>query len=95
MSSSKSKKVSILDKLLEIKEKLRRLDNDIPQEERVLPKFHTIQQFRGSPNLVYDRRTTDGQRINLRMKMKQEFSLEDELSRFYGKLTKKYPAMNF
>ena len=89
LSSSKSNKICISDKLLEIKEKLRRLDNDIPQEVRALPKFHTIQQFRGSPNLLYDHKSATG-RFNLRMKMKDGQTLEDELVRFHAKLRKKY-----
>ena len=90
LSSSKSNKVSIHDKLEEIKEKLHRLDNNIEQEQRGLPTYHSIQNFRGAPNLIFDRRMGN-RRYNLRMKMKETNTLSEELERFSVKFMKKYP----
>ena len=63
--------------------------DNIPQEVRTLPKFHTIQHYRGSPHLVYDHKT-DKERFNLKMKMKDGNTLDNELIRFHTTLKKKY-----
>jgi hypothetical protein len=88
ISSSKSSKLTILEKLEQIKEKLYNLDNDIVVE-RELPPYYTIQNFRKAPHLTFDRRIDD-KRYNLKMKMKENKSLKEELERFNKKLNKKY-----
>ena len=92
LSTSKSNKVTPLEKLAEAKEILRKLDaGESTDKVRPLPPYHTMQTFRNAPNLTYDRRLDDGSRLNLRMKMKEGKSLEEELERFKEKLVKKYP----
>ena len=88
ISSSKSSKLTILEKLEQIKEKLYNLDNDIVVE-RELPPYYTIRNFRKAPHLTFDRRIDD-KRYNLKMKMKENKSLKEELERFNKKLNKKY-----
>lgn len=91
ISSSKSSKLTILEKLEKIKEKLYNLDNNIVVK-RELPPYYTIQNFRNAPHLTFDRRIHD-KRYNLKMKMKENKSLTDELERFNEKLKKKYPNL--
>lgn len=91
ISSSKSSKLTILEKLEQIKEKLYNLDNDIVVE-RKLPPYYTIQNFRNAPHLTLDRHS-DNKRYNLKMKMKENKSLTEELERFNEKLKKKYPNL--
>lgn len=90
LSSSKSSKRSILEKLEEIKMKLHRLDNDEVQRTRNIPLYHSIQTFRNSPHLVYDRRMPNGTRRNLRMKMREDCCLTDEVQRLREKVRSKY-----
>lgn len=91
ISSSKSSKLTILEKLEKIKEKLYNLDNNIVVK-RELPPYYTIQNFRNAPHLTFDRRIHD-KRYNLKMKMKENKSLTEELERFNEKLKKKYPNL--
>jgi len=91
ISSSKSSKLTILEKLEKIKEKLYNLDNNIVVK-RELPPYYTIQNFRNAPHLTFDRRIHD-KRYNLKMKMKENKSLTDELEKFNEKLKKKYPNL--
>ena len=91
ISSSKSSKLTILEKLEQIKEKLYNLDNNI-EVEKELPQYYTIQNFRNAPHLTFDRRIHD-KRYNLKMKMKENKSLTEELERFNEKLKKKYPNL--
>ena len=91
ISSSKSSKLTILEKLEKIKEKLYNLENNI-EVKRELPPYYTIQNFRNAPHLTFDRRIHD-KRYNLKMKMKENKSLTDELERFNEKLKKKYPNL--
>ena len=91
ISSSKSSKLTILEKLEKIKEKLYNLENNIVVK-RELPPYYTIQNFRNAPHLTFDRRIDD-KRHNLKMKMKENKSLTEELERFNEKLKKKYPNL--
>ncbi|MDA9673930.1 HNH endonuclease, partial [bacterium] len=87
--SSKSTKLTILQKLEEIKLKIHNIENDIVKEKKI-PKYHTIQNYRNAPHLVYDRRI-DKLRINLRMKLNPDVDIEEELLRFQDKLKIKHP----
>ena len=91
ISSSKSSKLTILEKLADIKKNLYNLENDIVVEKE-LPPYYTIQNFRKAPHLVFDKRIDD-KRYNLKMKMKPEKTKEEELERFNAKLKKKYPDL--
>jgi hypothetical protein len=88
ISGSKSSKLTILEKLEQIKEKLYNLENDI-EVEKELPPYYTIQNFRNAPHLTFDRRIDD-KRYNLKMKMKPDKTKKEELERFNEKLKKKY-----
>ena len=92
--SSKSRKVSLTTKLDEIKQKLHNLENDIVNEEEPnkLPQYYRINQMRGAPHLVYERRLDD-RRYGLNMKLKAGSSIQDELERFQEKLKNKYPEL--
>jgi hypothetical protein len=92
MCGSKSGKFTPVEKLAEIKQKLVDLENDVVHE-KPLPPYHTIQNFRASPNLVYDHRASDGQRYNLRMKMRAGAEVADEVARLRTKFEKKYPGV--
>ena len=93
ISSSKSSKITIIQKLTEIKKKLYDLDNDIVEEDpNKLPPYYTIQNFRNAPHLTYDHKHDD-KRVNLKMKMKTDKTQEEELKRFNDKLFKKYPDL--
>ena len=86
ISGSKSSKLTILEKLEQIKEKLYNLENDI-EVEKELPPYYTIQNFRNAPHLTFDRRIDD-KRYNLKMKMKPDKTKKEELERFNEKLKK-------
>ena len=92
--SSKSRKVSLTTKLEEIKQKLHNLENDIVNEEEPnkLPQYYRINQMRGAPHLVYERRLDD-RRYGLNMKLKAGSSIQHELERFHEKLKNKYPEL--
>ena len=93
ISSSKSSKITIIQKLAEITTKVYNLTNDIVEEDpNKLPPYYTIQNFRNAPHLTYDRRIDD-KRVNLKMKMKTDKTQEEELKRFNDKLFKKYPDL--
>ena len=93
--SSKSRKVSLTAKLEEVKQKLHKLENNIIEEEDPdkLPQYYRINQMRGTPNLIYERRVND-MRYGLNMKLKSGSSIQDELERFQQKLKKKYPGLS-
>ena len=94
ISSSKSSKLTIHEKLEQIKKKLYNLENDIIEENpNKLPQYYSIQNFRNAPHLTYDRRVED-KRYNLRMKMKSDKTQDEELTRFNEKLRKKYTDLN-
>tara|TARA_B110000114_G_C15020160_1_gene368558 strand:+ start:191 stop:409 length:219 start_codon:yes stop_codon:yes gene_type:complete len=70
------------------------LENDIVNEEEPnkLPQYYRINQMRGAPHLVYERRLDD-RRYGLNMKLKAGSSIQDELERFQEKLKNKYPEL--
>jgi len=93
ISSSKSSKITIIQKLAEITTKVYNLTNDIVEEDpNKLPPYYTIQNFRNAPHLTYDHKHDD-KRVNLKMKMKTDKTQEEELKRFNDKLFKKYPDL--
>lgn len=93
ISSSKSSKITIIQKLTEITTKVYNLTNDIVEEDpNKLPPYYTIQNFRNAPHLTYDHKHDD-KRVNLKMKMKTDKTQEEELKRFNDKLFKKYPDL--
>jgi len=97
-SSSKSSKLSILDKLEETKKKLYELDNDVQEEvseEFVLPIGVRINENKARNNreLVLDWRT-EKLRYNLKMVYNENISLKDNFNVFKAKIKKKYPEFD-
>lgn len=92
--TSKSNKVSIIDKLNHANKVVDDLANDIyPESEAaVLPKYISLVNSRGKPHLVFEKRVADGTRLNVKMVMPEEHDLDDQLSLFRTKIIEKYGA---
>ena len=92
LSSSKSEKLSILEKLAQANKIVDVLENDIypTVEEKILPTFVSNRDYRGKPHLTFDRKSPDGIRQNLRMVLPQEYELEEQLAIFREKIKLKY-----
>jgi hypothetical protein len=95
ISSSKSNKVSIFEKLEDIKQKLLSLDCDTYNTNYIIPDKYPkgvyIKEIRGSNHFVFDLRTED-LRYNLKMKIKQYVDETKEFERFREKIKTKYPT---
>ena len=61
-----------------------------PSDEPVLPKYHSLITARGKPHLVYERRTEDGVRQNVKMVLPEEYVLAEQLERIQAKVVAKY-----
>lgn len=97
-SSSKSSKLSILEKLEETKKKLYELDNDIIEEESdefELPIGIRVAEnkTRNNKEMILDWRT-EKIRYNLKMVYNDNISLKDNFNVFKEKINKKYPDFN-
>ena len=92
MSSSKSCKISLLDKLKEIKDILYKLDNDIVDNSYKLPKY-VAKKIKPDNKivLIYDRRV-DNKRYNMKKTIKnfKESELENHVNQFMKKVNEKY-----
>jgi hypothetical protein len=90
--SSKSDKVSPEEKLQQAIDILSYLDKGEmpPSDEPVLPKYHSLITARGKPHLVYERRTEDGVRQNVKMVLPEEYVLAEQLERIQEKVVAKY-----
>jgi hypothetical protein len=93
-SSSKSMKISILEKLQETKDELYRLEHDIPKEAPaiVFPTGIRIQEKEEKFMLIFDRKVED-KRYNMRMVMDKAKSAQDNLDGFIEKIKAKYPEL--
>lgn len=91
-SSSKSGKLTLLEKLEQANQVARDLNKgSLPQkEEKELPKYMKIKESRGKPHLIFDKKAKDGIRYNLRAVLPDEYDLEDELDAFKKSIAKKY-----
>ena len=91
LSSSKSTKLSIIDKLNQVKEMIYQLDNhkDPRHETRELPKYYSLNTSKEKHFLVYERRV-EGQRQNLKMVLPSGYDLQKELVRIQEKVRAKY-----
>jgi hypothetical protein len=92
LASSKSEKVSPEEKLQQAIDILSYLDKGEmpPSDEPVLPKYHSLITARGKPHLVYERRTEDGVRQNVKMVLPEEYVLAEQLERIQEKVVAKY-----
>lgn len=90
--SSKSEKVSPEEKLQQAIDILSYLDKGEmpPSDEPALPKYHSLITARGKPHLVYERRTEDGVRQNVKMVLPEEYVLAEQLERMQNKVVSKY-----
>jgi len=91
--TSKSEKVSLLDKLKAANDVVSNLEKGIFPEDTapaaVLPKYISLIVMREKPHLVYERRH-DGVREVLRMVLPQNYTIEDEIAKLTQKVEAKY-----
>ena len=68
------------------------LDKDIhpDKNEDKLPIYISLKITRDKPHLIFDKRCDDGQRMNVRMVLKADYDLQDELAIFREKIKEKY-----
>ena len=90
--SSKSNKVSIQEKLNQANKVVDDLENDIQplKEGSNVPKYVSLGISRGKPHLVFEKRMTDGKRLNFKMVLPDEYELSEQLSIFDERILKKY-----
>jgi hypothetical protein len=94
ISSSKSSKVSITDKLKEVEEIIDALNKKTYKEkEPVYPKYISVVTMRGAPHFVLDHKLHKP-RLNLKMKIHSD-DTESELEKFKKKILEKYPKFVF
>ena len=90
--SSKSNKVSIQEKLNQANKVVDDLENDIQpiKESSNVPKYVSLGISRGKPHLVFEKRMSDGKRLNFKMVLPDEYELSEQLSIFDERILKKY-----
>jgi hypothetical protein len=93
--SSKSGKVSALEKLTAANKVVDDLANDIfpTLQESVLPQYYSLITFRDKPHLVYEQRMQDtGERRNLKMVLPPEgtYDLTEQYQKLLAKVETKY-----
>jgi hypothetical protein len=91
-ATTKSEKVSILEKLAQANKVVDNLENDIYPEksEPTLPKYVSLVVTREKPHLVYEKRIVDGKRLNVKMVLPEEYDLHDQLVILNEKIKEKY-----
>ena len=91
-ATTKSEKVSILEKLAQANKVVDDLENDIYPEkgEPTLPKYVSLVVTREKPHLVYEKRIVDGKRLNIKMVLPEEYDLHDQLAILNEKIKEKY-----
>ena len=91
-ATTKSEKVSILEKLAQANKVVDDLENDIYPEkgEPTLPKYVSLVVTREKPHLVYEKRIVDGKRLNIKMVLPEEYDLHDQLAILNEKIKDKY-----
>jgi len=95
--TSKSEKVSLLDKLKAANDVVSNLEKGIFPEDTapaaVLPKYISLVVVREKPHLVYERRRPDtGAREEMRMVLPTNYILKDEIVKMKEKVEAKYGA---
>jgi len=90
--SSKSEKISTLEKLAQANKIVDDLENDIyPDDvEKVLPTGVSNKDYRGKPHLTFDRRAPDGTRQSVRMVLPLEYEIEEQITILGEKIKNKY-----
>ena len=97
--SSKSCEISIIDKLNQANKVVDDLENNIfPTsftEQRGLPKGVSIINMRNKTHLSFDKRTDNGERMNLKMILPDNCILSEEIEKILNKIRVKYNDPNF
>ena len=98
--SSKSNKISLLEKLASANKVVTDLEKDIyplgntlgNTAEALLPTYITLKQERNKPHLVFDKKSVGAEekRLNLRMVLPDNYILEEQLTLFREKIKEKY-----
>jgi hypothetical protein len=90
-STTKSRKVSIQEKLAQANKVVDDLERDIyPTKDVVpLPKYVSLVVTREKPHLVFEKRE-DGKRLNLKMVMPDNYDIDEQLIILKAKLDEKY-----
>lgn len=90
---SKSGKISIQEKLTEIKKKLANIENGILEDNaNKLPPYYRISNIRSSPHMCFEKKTPD-KRYGMNMKLKKDVPVDVELERLNKRLYDKYPEL--
>lgn len=89
--TTKSEKVSIMEKLQQANKVVDDLENDIYPEknQRELPKYVSIAFSRNKEHLYFDKRV-DGISKNLKMVLPNEYDIEEQVKIFNNKIKEKY-----
>lgn len=90
--SSKSNKISIQEKLNQANKIVDDLENDIHpiKEDSNVPKYVSLVISRGKSHLVFEKRMSDGKRINFKMVLPAAYELSEQLSILDERIIKKY-----
>ena len=96
--SSKSNKINLLKKLADVNKIVTNLEKNIYSSDNnnpsiLLPTYITIKQERNKPHLIFDKRNimnNEEKRMNLRMVLPDNYSLEEQLTIFKDKIKQKY-----
>ena len=93
--SSKSNKVSLLEKLTSANKVVTDLEKDVyplDNSDTALPTYITLKQERNKPHLVFDKKSVGAEekRLNLRMVLPDNYILEEQLTLFREKIKEKY-----
>jgi hypothetical protein len=90
---SKSNKINIKDKLdsaNKVVEDLKRDIYPITRFDDELPKYITIKTERNKPHIIFDKKESDGTRLNLRMVLPDDYNVSEQLDIFKVKIKTKY-----
>jgi len=89
--TTKSGKVSLLDKLQQANKVVEDLENNIYpiKDKPILPTYFSFTIIRETPHLVFEKRV-EGKRLNMKMILPEDYDLDTQLEIFKEKIKKKY-----
>ena len=95
-ATTKSEKVSILEKLAQANKIVDDLENDIYPEksEPTLTKYVSLVVTREKPHLVFEKRIVDGTRLNIKMVLPEDYNLQDQIAILNEKIKAKYEGQS-
>lgn len=90
--TSKSNKISILEKLKSANKIVDDLEKDIypTTNDSILPKYIYIKIERDKPHLIFEKKNENSKRLNLRMVLPDDYNLLEQLHIFKEKIKTKY-----